>query len=230
MTAASSPLRLVVLASGRGSNLGALIDAKRSLDLAIDIALVASDKAHAPALRLAEAAGIPTLALDPSGYADRATFDADLFARIEGFAPELIVLAGFMRIVDPAVLAPWIGRVINIHPSLLPKYRGLRTHERVLAAGDAMHGASVHFVTSELDGGPVIAKVEMRIAADDTAATLAARLLPIEHRLLTACVRLFAEQRIALSGDRVSCDARSLNAPLKLRDDGTLVRDTPTAS
>jgi phosphoribosylglycinamide formyltransferase-1 len=215
-------LRIAVLASGRGSNLESLIAARRNTDLPIDIVLVASDKAHAPALRLAEDADIPTLALDPRGYADRAAFDADLFGRVGAHSPDLIVLAGFMRILDPRVLAPWVGRAINIHPSLLPKYRGLKTHERALAGGDQVHGASVHFVTSELDGGPVIAQVEMPVDAGDTPATLATRLLPFEHRLLTACVGLFAQRRIALDGDRVRHDGHLLEVPLVLRPDGTL--------
>jgi phosphoribosylglycinamide formyltransferase-1 len=225
MTSTHDPLRIAVLVSGRGSNLKALIQAQRVRNSPFEIVLVASDKAHAPALRNAEEAGIPTVALDPDGYPDRLSFDADLFARIAEFAPDLVVLAGFMRILDPAALAPWIGRTINIHPSLLPKYRGLRTHERAIASGDATHGASVHFVTSELDGGPVIAQVEMPIAGDDTATTLASRLLPFEHRLLAACVGLIAEHRIALGGDVVHHDGRPLGAPLKLRSDG--VFDVP---
>jgi phosphoribosylglycinamide formyltransferase-1 len=208
-------LRVAVLASGRGSNLEALIDAK----LPIEIVLVASDRADALALRIAEAAGIATLALDPRSYADRATFDADLFARIADAAPDLLVLAGFMRILDPAVLAPWAGRAINIHPSLLPKYRGLRTHERAIRAGDAVHGASVHFVTAELDGGPVIAQVEIPLAGGDTPAALAARLLPLEHRLLVACVGLIAAKRVALERDAIVFDGRRLSAPLRFRDD-----------
>jgi phosphoribosylglycinamide formyltransferase-1 len=213
-------LRTAVLASGRGSNLEALIDATRAGRLPVEIVLVASDRADAVALRIAEAAGIATLALDPCGYADRASFDADLFARLADAAPDLLVLAGFMRILDPAVLAPWAGRAINIHPSLLPKYRGLRTHERALAAGDATHGASVHFVTAELDGGPVVAQVEIPIADGDTAATLASRLLPLEHRLLIACVGLIAAGRLSLEGDAIVCDGRALVAPLKLDNEG----------
>ena len=218
----ASPLRVAVLASGRGSNLKALIEARDAGSLPIEIVLVASDKAEAPALRVAEEAGITTLALDPSSYRDRASFDADLFARVAESMPDLIVLAGFMRIIDPAVLAPWSARTINIHPSLLPKHRGLKTHAKAIAARDGMHGASVHFVTSELDGGPVIAQVEIPIEADDTPASLAARLLPYEHRLLIACVGLFAERRIVLADDRASCDGHSLTVPLRLRDDGTL--------
>jgi len=211
-------LRIAVLASGRGSNLEALIDAMRTGHLPIEIVLVASDRADAIALRIAEAEGIATLALDPRGYADRASFDTDLFARIAAAAPDLLVLAGFMRILDPAVLAPWAGRAINIHPSLLPKYRGLRTHERAIAAGDATHGASVHFVTAELDGGPVVAQVKIPIESGDTSATLATRLLPHEHRLLVACVGLMAAKRLALEGDAIVFDGRPLAAPLKFRD------------
>lgn len=209
-------LRVAVLASGRGSNLEALIEARRAGHLPIEIVLVASDRADATALRIAEAAGIATLALDPRGYADRARFDADLFARIAAYAPDLVVLAGFMRILDAAAMAPWIGRMINIHPSLLPKYRGLKTHERAIRSGDEVHGASVHFVTPELDGGPVISHVEMPIEAGDTPASLAARLLPLEHRLLAATVDLIARRRIALAGNRVDFDGAQLEAPLRL--------------
>lgn len=209
-------LRLAVLASGRGSNLGALMAAQREPDARFEIVLVAGDRPEALALRIAEEAGIATLALDPRGYADRARFDADLFARIAAYAPDLVVLAGFMRILDAAAMAPWIGRMINIHPSLLPKYRGLKTHERAIRSGDEVHGASVHFVTPELDGGPVISHVEMPIEAGDTPASLAARLLPLEHRLLAATVDLVARRRIALAGNRVDFDGAQLEAPLRL--------------
>jgi phosphoribosylglycinamide formyltransferase-1 len=208
--------RIVVLASGRGSNLGALISAQREADARFEIVFAAGDKPEAEALRLAEEAGIETLALDPRGYADRASFDADLFARVAAYTPGLIVLAGFMRILDAGVLAPWVGRMINIHPSLLPKYRGLKTHERAIANGDAVHGASVHFVTPELDGGPVIAQAALPIETGDTPAALASRLLPLEHRLLAATVDMLAQGRIALDGDRVRCDGRPIAMPLRL--------------
>lgn len=216
-------LRIAVLASGRGSNLGALIAAQREPEARFEIVLVAGDKPEAQALRLAEAAGIQTLALDPRGHAERAHYDAELFARIAAYAPDLLVLAGFMRILDPAALAPWIGRAINIHPSLLPKYRGLRTHERAIAAGDTMHGASVHYVTAELDGGPVIAQAQIPIEPGDTPATLAARLLPLEHRLLCACVASIASAGIAFDEGRVRRDGHPLAAPLRLADDGSLI-------
>ncbi|GAA0713554.1 phosphoribosylglycinamide formyltransferase [Dokdonella soli] len=215
---------IAVLASGRGSNLQALIDAQRAGHLPIKIVLVASDKAHAYALRRAEEAGIATLALDPKSYPDRAAFDAELFARIAEYQPGLIVLAGFMRILDPGALAPWVGRIVNIHPSLLPKYRGLHTHQRALDAGDATHGASVHYVTAELDGGPTIAQAEIPVLAGDTSETLAGRLLDQEHRLLVASIALIAAGRVALADAGVLCDGTLLGSPLRLAVDGTLAR------
>ena len=210
-----SPLRIAVLASGRGSNLGALIDANLR---DARIVLVASDKVDADALRLAEAAGIPTLALSPRGYRSRRDYDLDLFQRVAQSGAQLIVLAGFMRIIDADAVAPWVGRMINIHPSLLPKYRGLDTHRRALDAGDKEHGASVHFVTAELDGGPVIARATLAIGPHDDDARLAQRLLPLEHRLLTAVVADIAAGRITLDGNgRVQRDGAVLIAPLQLR-------------
>ena len=222
---APSPSRLpiAVLASGRGSNLQALIDAQ-ARGLPIEIVLVAGDRADAGALRRAEAAGIASLALDPKAYASRAAFDADLFARVAAHAPALIVLAGFMRILDAAVLAPWHGRMINIHPSLLPKYPGLRTHARALAAGDARHGASVHYVTADLDAGPTIAQACIDVHAGDTPESLAQRLLGEEHRLLVAAVALVAAGRLALDGSCVLLDGAPLEAPLRLAGDGSLAR------
>jgi phosphoribosylglycinamide formyltransferase 1 len=218
-----SALRVAVLASGRGSNLQALIDAQRDGRLPIDLVLVASDKAQALALRRAESAGIATFALDPKTYADRAAFDAELFARIAAFSPALIVLAGYMRILDAAALAPWSGRIINIHPSLLPRYRGLHTHERVLAAGDTMHGASVHFVSAELDGGPVIAQAMIAVHAGDTPDALAERLLAKEHALLLASIGLIANGRVAFGESGVSLDGVPIGAPLRLDAGARLV-------
>lgn len=213
--------RLAVLASGRGSNLQALIDARQA-GLPIEIVLVAGDKPLAPALRRAEDAGIETLALDPKAYPDRAAFDADLFGRVAQHRPDLVVLAGFMRILDAAALAPWAGRMINIHPSLLPKYRGLHTHRRAIEAGDAVHGSSVHYVTAELDGGPVIAQARIPVHAGDTPETLAERLLGEEHRLLVACVAGIAAGRIALAESTVLHDDTPLAAPMRLQGDGRL--------
>jgi phosphoribosylglycinamide formyltransferase-1 len=217
-----SPLSIVVLCSGRGSNLQALIDAQQSGALPLDIRAVVSDKSQCHALERAQRAGIPTHVLQPRDYADRISFDEALFATVARCDPQLVVFAGYMRIVDPAAMRTWLGRMINIHPSLLPKYPGLRTHQRALDAGDSEHGASVHFVTAELDGGPVIAQAMLQVADADNAATLAARLLPIEHRLLVAAVGLIATGRIRLGVAGVELDERVIAAPLQLAATGTL--------
>ena len=214
------PPRIAVLASGRGSNLAALLDARARGELPVEFVLVGSDKAAAGALRLAEAAGIPTLALDPRGYADRRAFDQDLLCRVAASGADWLVLAGFMRVIDAEALRPWVGRVINIHPSLLPKYRGLHTHRRALEAGDAEHGASVHFVTAELDGGPVIAQARIRVEAGDDEDALAARLLPLEHRLLPAVLGLLVGGRLQWVDNGPQLDGTPLCAPLMLGEHG----------
>ncbi|OOG47967.1 phosphoribosylglycinamide formyltransferase [Rhodanobacter sp. C01] len=221
--------RVAVLASGRGSNLAALLAAREQGELPVDFVLVGSDKAAAGALRLAEAAGIPTLALDPRSYPDRRAFDLDLFARIAASGAELLVLAGYMRILDGDALRPWVGRMINIHPSLLPKYRGLHTHRRALEAGDHEHGASVHFVTAELDGGPVIAQARLAVETGDDEHRLAQRLLPLEHRLLPAVLRLLASGRLQWDGHAPRFDGQPLPAPLILSDHGLGDPDLPLA-
>ena len=197
-----------------------MLDARDRGDLPVEFVLVGSDKAGSGALRLAEAANIPTLALDPRGYPDRRAFDLDLFARIGASGAEWLVLAGFMRILDDEALTPWVGRMINIHPSLLPKYRGLHTHRRALEAGDAEHGASVHFVTAELDGGPVIAQAGLAIQPGDDEQRLAQRLLPLEHRLLPAVLALLASRRLQWLADAVQFDGRPLPTPLILGEHG----------
>jgi len=218
----SNEFRIAVLISGRGSNMRALLDARREGRLAGNIVLVGSNRRGAAGLAVAEAEGIPTASLDAAAYTDRAAYDRALFERVAAARPDLVVLAGFMRILDPAVVAAWEGRMINIHPSLLPKYPGLHTHERALAAGDALHGASVHYVTAELDGGPVIAQAELAVRAGDTPASLAERLLPREHRLLVACVDAIARGHVRLRDGRVEHDAKPLAAPLQLASDSRL--------
>lgn len=215
---ATAPLPVAVLVSGRGSNLEALIAARAAGRLPVEFSLVASDRAEAPALRTAESHGIATLALDPRSFAVRRDYDLDLLRRVAASGAQLVVLAGFMRVIDGAAVAPWHGRMINIHPSLLPRYRGLHTHRKALVAGDREHGASVHFVTAELDGGPVIAQATIAIEKDDTEDSLAARLLAFEHRLLPATLALIAAGRLRLDDTGVRYDDRVLAAPLRLVD------------
>jgi phosphoribosylglycinamide formyltransferase-1 len=215
---ADRPMRIAVLASGRGSNLAALLAARDTGQLPIELVLVGSDKAGCGALAHAKAAGIASLALDPRDYPSRRDFDLALFQAVAASGAELLVLAGYMRIIDADAVRPWVGRMINIHPSLLPRYRGLHTHRQALASGDAEHGASVHYVTAELDGGPVIAQALLEVRTDDTEQTLAARLLPLEHQLLPAVVAQIAADRLRLDGDGVTWDGQPLAAPLRLVD------------
>jgi len=216
-------LRVAVLASGRGSNLQALLAARDAGSLPVDFVAVGSDKAGAGALQLAKDADIPTFTLNPKAFATRRDFDIELFRQLDATNAQVLVLAGFMRIIDGEALAPWVGRMINIHPSLLPKYRGLHTHRRALEAGDAEHGASVHYVTAELDGGPVIAQARIAIEAGDDEAQLAQRLLSYEHQLLPAVLKAMAEHRLGLTApDRVNFDGKPIAAPLQLRN-GELV-------
>ena len=215
MSTSVEPLRVAVLLSGRGSNLGALIEATRA-GLPIRIVGAFSNKPEAPGLGLAREASIPTSVVEPRAHDDKAAFEAALFEAVAASGAELVVLAGFMRVLSAETVEHWRGRLINIHPSLLPKYQGLHTHARALEAGDREHGASVHFVTPVLDGGPVLIQVRIPVLPADTADTLAARLLPQEHRLLVAAVRLFAERRVRLDGDRIVVDGEVLAAPLEL--------------
>lgn len=209
-------LRVAVLASGQGGTFAALLAAQQGGQLPVDLVALLSDKRTAPALSIAESAGIAAVALRPRDYPDRKSFDRALFARVAGFSPDLVVLAGYMRVIDPAIVAQWRGRMINLHPSLLPKYPGLQTHERVLAAGGDLHGASVHYVSAELDGGPLIARVSMPVLPDDTAESLASRLRPLERQLLVRVVDLIARGRLALGPGAVELDGRPLGAPLAL--------------
>jgi len=215
-------LPIVVLCSRRGSNLQALIDVNSAGALPISIRAVLSDRPGCEALERARDAGIATDAMRPRDFPSRREFDEALFARASDFDPALVVLAGYMRVIDDAVVRAWHGRMINIHPSLLPRHPGLHTHAGALAAGDNQHGASVHYVTPELDGGPVIAQVAMPILTSDRADDLARRLLPLEHRLLVASVALLAAGAIELDGDHVLYRGSALAAPLKMDEHGVL--------
>lgn len=189
---AEKKLPIVVLISGSGSNLQSIIDASQQ-DLPVEIRAVISNKADAYGLTRAKLAGIPTAVLDHKGYPDRDSYDAALRDLIDGYAPELVVLAGFMRILSDDFVRHYEGRMMNIHPSLLPKYRGLNTHARAIEAGDREAGCTVHFVTPELDAGPAILQARVPIEEGDTAESLAARVLEQEHRIYPEAIRKFAE-------------------------------------
>jgi phosphoribosylglycinamide formyltransferase-1 len=206
------PCRVVVLISGSGSNLQSLIDAIARGEVAATIAAVISNRADAFGLQRAERAGIATAVLDHKGFPDRTSFDAALAAHIDAFAPDLVVLAGFMRILTDAFVNRYHGRLLNIHPSLLPNYPGLDTHRRAIAAGDAEAGATVHFVTAELDGGPAILQAAVPITAEDTPQTLAARVLTVEHRIYPQAVAWFAAGHLQLRADGAYLDNERLPA------------------
>ncbi len=216
MARAQPGRRIAILASGRGSNALSLIEACRTGRIEGDVVLLASNRPAAPALDLARAAGISTLAEDSRGRADRRAWDLAFLERVAASQPDLIVLAGFMRRLHADAVAPWYGRMINIHPSLLPAYPGLDTHRRVLAAGDHEHGASVHFVSAELDAGPVLAQCRIKIDNNDTADSLAQRLLPHEHRLLIASVAHLMRGDIHLDGRSVIFRGQPLTTPLSI--------------
>ena len=212
----TASLRVAVLASGRGSNLGALLEAMDAGLLEADMAGVFSDKPASGAIALARARGLHAVAISPRECADRSAHDDALFSEIAAVQPDLIVCAGYMRIIGAEALRRFEGRMINIHPSLLPKYPGLDTHARALAAGDREHGASVHAVIPALDAGPLLAQVRMPVLETDDAASLSRRLLAREHALLVATTALFAQRRVHLHADHVQLDGRRLAAPLQL--------------
>jgi phosphoribosylglycinamide formyltransferase-1 len=218
--ASRNPLPVVVLASGRGGTFSALLDAQQSGRLPVAIRALLTDRRTAPVLQIAESRGVPAVALRPRDFPDRAGFDRSLFERAASFEPQLIVLAGYMRVIDAGVVAAWQGRMINLHPSLLPKYPGLDTYRQVLAMGDATYGASVHYVTDELDAGPVIGQVELPVVPGDSEDSLAARLRPLEQSLLVATIELIASGRVALGPAGVELDGRRLPQPLRLELDG----------
>jgi phosphoribosylglycinamide formyltransferase-1 len=190
--------RVAVLISGRGTNLGALIAAQ---DTSYKIILVISNVEDAGGLQKARAAGIATEVV-PHGGKSREAFDAELDAALRAAGAELVVLAGFMRILSDGFARAWEGKLINIHPSLLPAYRGTKVHERVIAAGEAESGASVHFVVPELDAGPVIAQAKVPVYAGDTPEGLAMRILAVEHKLYPDALKLLASGKVRLEQDR----------------------------
>ncbi|MBB3814038.1 phosphoribosylglycinamide formyltransferase-1 [Xanthomonas arboricola] len=212
-------LRLAVLASGRGSNLQAILDAIASGRLPAEVVGVFSDRPQAPALHKVDEA--LRWSASPRDFADRAAFDAALGDAIAAARPDWVICAGYMRILGEPLVRRFAGRMLNIHPSLLPKYRGLHTHARALEAGDAEHGASVHLVVPELDAGTVIAQARVPVLPDDSAEQLAARVLAREHPLLLATLDLLASGRVDVRDDGVHIDGQCLFTPLRLESADT---------
>ena len=203
---------VVVLLSGTGSNLQALIDSTRTGDSPARIAAVISNRNDAYGLQRASDAGIATRTLDHKAFEGREAFDSALIELIDTFNPKLVVLAGFMRILSADFVRHYAGRLLNIHPSLLPKYKGMHTHQRALDAGDSEHGCSVHFVTEELDGGPLVVQAVVPVESDDSAQTLAQRVHTQEHRIYPLAVRWFAEGRLILGEQGALLDGQLLAA------------------
>ena len=197
-SALAQPIRLVVLISGNGSNLQAIIDEISHNNLPAQIVAVISNKADAFGLERAKKAGIEQRVLSHQDFASREQFDNALRSLIDSFQPDLVILAGFMRILSNQFVEHYLNKMMNIHPSLLPKYKGLNTHQRAIDAGEHEHGCSVHFVTPELDDGPVILQASVAIKESDTAETLAKRVHEQEHIIYPKAIRLFAENKIKL--------------------------------
>lgn len=210
--------KILVLASGSGTNFQALIDASRERGFPGQITALGCNQPKAFALERAAQANVETFVVNHKEFGSREEFDAALTAHILRHNPDLIVLAGFMRILTPDFARAFRGKLINIHPSLLPKYTGLNTHQRALDAGDRTHGASVHFITEELDGGPVIAQAEVAVAPEDTSETLAEKVQQKEHLLYPIVVRWFCEGRIQLGRDQVLFDGQVMESPMYLPD------------
>mgnify|MGYP003513471253 FL=1 len=208
--------RLALLASGAGTNLQALIDAIASGDLAAEIVGVFSDKPKSLATRRAVDAGLPTSLLSPRAVASSDACDAALFAAIDATRPDLIVCAGYMRLIAAAEVEARPDRMINLHPSLLPAFKGLHTHQQALDTGAREHGASVHMVTADLDDGPVIAQVRVPVLSGDTVETLATRVREREHPLLVEVVRLFSQGRLRPDDGRICLNGVPLREPLQL--------------
>lgn len=199
----TGPLKIAVLVSGRGSNLQALIDACKDPAFPAEIVCVLSNRPDAYGLERARQAGIPAVVVDHKQYRDRPSFEAALNEALAPFAPELICLAGFMRILTENFTNHWRDRMINIHPSLLPAFRGLHTHERAIESGVRVSGCTVHYVRPEMDDGPIIIQAAAPVLPDDTPDTLAARILELEHKIYPEAVRLIALSKIRVEGQRV---------------------------
>jgi phosphoribosylglycinamide formyltransferase-1 len=208
--------QLVILISGRGSNMQAIIEACKTGKLNAQVACVISNRPDAQGLRFAQSQGIKTHCINHQNYANRADFEAAMMQAIDPYAPDYLVLAGFMRILEPAFVNHYLGRLINIHPSLLPKYPGINTHQRAIEAGDKEHGASVHFVTPELDGGPVFAQVRISIQPTDTPESLAQRLIQAEHLLYLQSLAKLINKQVEWRDGTIYAQGTLLQAPLQI--------------
>ena len=195
--------RLVIVISGRGSNMAAILEAEREGTIAGRVVGIVSNRPDAAGLAVAARHGVPTAIVDHLAIPDRKAFDQALSVAIDSFAPDLVVLAGFMRVLGGDLVARYRDRLLNIHPSLLPAYPGLKTHRRALADGVKVHGCTAHFVTSQVDHGPIVAQGAVAVREDDDETTLAARVLSAEHRVLVAAVRWFCDDRLVIEGKRV---------------------------
>lgn len=202
--------RIVILISGSGTNMQAIVEACQAGRVAGEVVAVISNKEGVAGLDKAAAAGIPIAVLSHRDYPTREAYDADLQQLIDGYQPDLVVLAGFMRILTPAITRHYHGRMLNIHPSLLPKYKGVNTHQRALDAGDEEHGVSVHFVTEELDGGPVVLQAKVPVFAGDTAADLQQRVHTQEHAIYPLVVNWFCTGRLRLTDQGAELDGELL--------------------
>lgn len=198
--------RIVVLISGSGSNLQAIIDAIESDHLPVKVCAVISNKDDVRGLERAATHNIPAFVLSHKSFPDRESFDQRLMEIIDAHGPDLVVLAGFMRILTPEFTEHYVGRMLNIHPSLLPKYQGLNTHQRALDAGDSEHGVSVHFVTAELDGGPLVIQAKVPVEKDDSVASLAKKVLEKEHLIYPLAIRWFADGRLQMQENQSLLD------------------------
>jgi len=207
MTARPARKRVAVLISGRGSNMTALIEAAKAEDYPAEIALVLSNRSDAGGLATAQREGIATAIVDHRAFGkDREAFERAIQEQLGAHRIDLVCLAGFMRILTPWIIGKWNGRMLNIHPALLPAYKGLHTHERALADGATEHGATVHFVVPEMDSGPIVAQGRVPVLPGDDAATLAARVLAVEHKIYPLALKLLAQGRVRTDGDRCVVD------------------------
>tara|TARA_A100001391_G_scaffold203703_1_gene196794 strand:+ start:33 stop:683 length:651 start_codon:yes stop_codon:yes gene_type:complete len=206
--------KIAVLISGRGSNMQALLEAAKDEDFPAEIVLVASNRPDAPGLAVAEAAGIATEVVDHRDYDGREAFEEALDSTLKMYGPRIVCLAGFMRILTPWFTERWRDLLINIHPSLLPAFKGLHTHERALEAGVRIHGCTVHYVRPEMDDGPIIGQAAVPVLPGDTPDTLAARVLEAEHKLYPQCVALACSGKARVAGERVRLQAREFGAEL----------------